>query len=425
MGTYVVPFFILIAIGVIIVLLFKLWGAIFAEEEVQGAYIHVVDGSVQVKQWKAENYISLAVDTLFLEGDELRVPVGSRAIVEFFDGTLMRLEGGSDVIFQEMNSETKIPSITILLVDGETWFNKIYKDSNSEFTIKMNNIDVKSNSTDVFALSNEFEEAVRGINGSVEVNVYSKDDDNIVESENVGVGQEIVFTDAVLKKYWEFQSPNVLFAIADNFRESEWYKWNISEDESPSAFVKVVGGESEFVEVEPEIFEPEVGDVDGENGEESTEDESTATEEESTEPEEAEDVSVQLSRPTITSVAGVTETNADGFYVISNHIGTLTGNVSGASKVTVNNYTLQEFKLGDTTWKYLANANFNLMVPGENTYEVYSEDENGNKSETLIVKVLYNPPPAPVQPPPEETPAEEPTEDTSTDPPDIPEPDWF
>ncbi|MEK7127071.1 MAG: hypothetical protein AAB848_03095, partial [Patescibacteria group bacterium] len=84
--------------------------------------------------------------------------------------------------------------------------------------------------------------------------------------------------------------------------------------------------------------------------------------------------------------------NANGFYEVTSHLATLTGQISGADKVVVNGYTLQKFKPGDITWTYFANADYGLMKVGENIYEVYAFDAAGNKSEKLTVKVLYTPP---------------------------------
>ncbi|MFH1218356.1 MAG: hypothetical protein V1679_00755, partial [Candidatus Peregrinibacteria bacterium] len=99
-----------------------------------------------------------------------------------------------------------------------------------------------------------------------------------------------------------------------------------------------------------------------------------------------------LTVPAILTVAGGTEVNADGFYVVTSSLATLKGSVSGAEKVVVNNYTLQQFKPGDQMWTYFANADYDLMQVGENTYEVYALGSDGSRSESIFVKVLYNPP---------------------------------
>ncbi len=119
-----------------------------------------------------------------------------------------------------------------------------------------------------------------------------------------------------------------------------------------------------------------------------------------------------MAKPGIVSVAGGTQKDANGYYVVKSNPATLMGSASGAAKVVVNGYELQKYQSGSGTWSYYANADFGLMKEGENTYEIYSLDAEGNKSEVLIVKVIYAPPAPVVEEPAAETPATEPTETT-------------
>ena len=44
--------------------------------------------------------------------------------MEFPDGTILRVEGGSDFVLEEMELDDDIPTIKIMLVHGQIWFNK-------------------------------------------------------------------------------------------------------------------------------------------------------------------------------------------------------------------------------------------------------------------------------------------------------------
>jgi len=74
----------------------------------------------------------------------------------------------------------------------------------------------------------------------------------------------------------------------------------------------------------------------------------------------------------------------------------------------VNGYILKKFKVGDKTWSYFANADYGLMKEGENSYEVYTIDANGNKSSSITVKVMYKP-----ETPATESPADSVDEDSA------------
>ncbi|MFA5948573.1 MAG: hypothetical protein WC806_06455, partial [Candidatus Gracilibacteria bacterium] len=125
-----------------------------------------------------------------------------------------------------------------------------------------------------------------------------------------------------------------------------------------------------------------------------------------------------LGLPVVTSVAGVTTKNSDGFYEVDANPAVITGTASvGTEQVVVNTFVLKKFKAGDDTWSYFANSDYGLMKEGENVYEVYAIDKDGKKTASVTVKVLYKPKVvAPVETPAADTPVVETpaTTDTST-----------
>ena len=123
---YIMPFLIIIAVGVIVVLLFNLFKAVFAPETSGDAFLHLESGSVQVKMFGTDDYFSLTSDALVMQGDELVTSADSKVIIEFFDGTVMRLEGGTDVVLEQIGDGDE-PYVNLMLVDGRLWFNKFYK----------------------------------------------------------------------------------------------------------------------------------------------------------------------------------------------------------------------------------------------------------------------------------------------------------
>lgn len=414
---YVVPFMIIVCVGVIGVLLFNLWQAIFVPERADGAYIHVLEGSAEMRDWNTDSFFDITADVLMTPGDELKTSADSKAIVEFFDGTVMRVDGGANFVLNEITNTDSKKEIHLLLVNGKLWFNKVYKDTRATLVeVKTDSILVKSDSQNIFEVENEFDDVVRVMFGAdVNVDIFAEDGKKVVETEKVGVGQEIVFSVAVLSKYWSYLSPSVLGALSDEFRLSEWFIWNEKEDKTPTEFVKVEGSDSEFQRVEPEVLvEEPLLDEDGnpivapeplldEDGNpivapETVDGDVVKEDPSEKEPAEEKPVSVAtLSAPKIVSVSGKTKVNDKGFYVEPTRLATLSGTVSGADKVVVNGFTLTKFKPGDTTWTYFANADFSLMKKGENVYEVVAYGANGSKSEKLVVKVLHEPA-APVAP---------------------------
>jgi hypothetical protein len=71
---------------------------------------------------------------------------------------------------------------------------------------------------------------------------------------------------------------------------------------------------------------------------------------------------------------------------------TINGTVpAGTAGVMVNDYKLQLFRSGDTTWSYLAGTALNNLKEGTNTYDVYALDANGNKSQPARITILLEP----------------------------------
>ncbi|MFH1218334.1 MAG: hypothetical protein V1679_00640, partial [Candidatus Peregrinibacteria bacterium] len=162
---YLMPFLIIICFGVIVVLLVYLFKAIFSPTVSGDVFMHIEEGSVQVKTWNTEEFLDLTSDVLLMEGDEVKTSAGAKIIVEFFDGTIMRIGGGSDVVLSGIDNSDK-PVLEMILVDGILWFNKLYKDTgNTKITVKLGDTEVKSSMGNIFEVENEFEDTLRVLRG--------------------------------------------------------------------------------------------------------------------------------------------------------------------------------------------------------------------------------------------------------------------
>ncbi len=424
---FLLPFFILLCAGVVIVLLFSLWRAIFSSDPGDAAYMHIDSGTVQIKTWGTEQFFDLRSDALVMQGDQIILSANAKVILEFFDGTIIRLSGGSDVTFDYLEEGSGESGIELSLNEGDLWLNRVFKDTQTtSVMVLMDGIRVQADSASIVALTNEIEQEVRVLNvfdggeGAL-VEILNEEKSKVIENERVDVGQEVVVNPKIMQSYFDFKSPTVLSALSDGFKDTDWYTWNVEEDRSPTEFEKYAGPDNAgLIKVDPEtidngeIVEPDQsGDEEANDSEENS---SVDGEVEEVEGAEEAVVTGEFTSPSVSSVSGVTETTDSGFYKIFSNVGTITGTVSGASKVVVNGYTLTKFSPGDTTWTYYANADYGLMQPGENTYEIYSVDADGNKSEVVIVKVYYEKVEPVVE---EEAPAEEvvedPVEDTSSE----------
>ncbi len=383
---YLTPFVMIIAIGFILVLLYGLWNMFFGEKDVHAAYLHIVEGSVDMRTWGSEDFINLSTDALVLQGDEIVTTADSKVIVEFFDGTIMRMNGGTDVTFETFDGEGEVPMISMLLVDGELWVNKLYKGTtDTNFSVKLANATVVSSQGNIFEVESGIDQTVRVIHGkNVNVDILDEEGKKAVANEALGVGQEIVLGEAAFERYWKFQSPEVIAAISDKFKAEDWAVWNTAEDQNPTKFEKSVNG-NQFVKVAPEVIEEVVGA--GEEDENVAAEDEVVAEGEIESSETAE--TSKIASPVLVSVNGVSAPDETGVFVVKDHLAVIKGTVAEATKVFVNDYALQKYNAGDSNWSYFANADYDLMKEGENIFNVYAVDAEGNKSVALVVKVLY------------------------------------
>lgn len=93
---------------------------------------------------------------------------------------------------------------------------------------------------------------------------------------------------------------------------------------------------------------------------------------------------ISVTSPAITSPAKTGETYRTAKSELTIQ-GTVPANTAG---VMVNDYRLQLFKLGDTTWSYLASKSLQNLKDGENVIDVYALDASGNKSAPARITIV-------------------------------------
>ncbi|MDP2642305.1 MAG: hypothetical protein Q8P62_00490 [Candidatus Peregrinibacteria bacterium] len=426
---YIMPFLVILCIGIIGVLVFNLWGFIFGGRSVNGVYLHILQGSVQMKTWNTQDFFGVSSDALVLQGDEFKTSADSKIIAEFFDGTVMRIAGGSDIVLSVIDDDENSPAISLLIVNGKVWVNKVYGQTagGTIVEIRGDSVIAKSDKQSIFDFENETDENLRVVAGdAVSVDILSETGDKVVDSEIVGVGQEVVFTDEIMSSYWGFRSPSVLSALSDAFKTGEFYLWNIGEDKNPTKFIKSTSGDGQFVRVEPEVIAPleltvdtdgdGVPDAPVEVTDEPLNPDGTKVEG-TPNPADAAKTSADKTKevvvpkisgvaPTVVSVGGG-KPDDKGVYQVTANPAVIAGNPNGAVAIVVNGLQLKKFRAGDKTWSYFANIDYGYMKEGDNVYEIYGLDKDGNKTPMTTIKVFYKKPvpvvaPAPVEPKPAE-----------------------
>lgn len=372
----------LLSIGVIGVMAFQVWNS-WNNEGDANVYFYVAQGRARVLPYSQSEWDNAFNGTKLLLGDGLKTLPGGRVVIEFFNDTRVRMDSDTAITLSDVSKTNDKEVIALNLDNGSVWVNgeKSPGVRESHYEVRTDNLLVRATGT-IFEVENNTTQVVRVFEGDIEVDVIveSGGQERVTETLAVGVGQEIVLDDATMRAFEGNQTPSVLKAVSDEFKESAWYRWNVREDQNPTDFT-VSGTTSTIVEddeLDPEEDPDAESETDGENeGDETPDDEG--------EDDTANNAAGSSDQPVITSPSSKTTT--EGSLVLAGTV------KAGTSAVVVNSnlgdYELSQFEEGDTEWSYNVSESFGNLKAGENTYKVYAVNEDGARSSAASITITY------------------------------------
>lgn len=375
---YLLPFIVLVSLGVFLILAFQLWGNFFPT--VKGdALFFLADGRSKVLSFGTSEWQNIYNGTKVKLGDSVKTLHNARGVLQFYDGTIVRLDEDTQVTLVDITDKSDAEQILLYLNDGKVWVNKPKQNAirKTNFVLTTNYASYTDTGT-VFDLEKAADEILHVMKGQVQVDILETADGKTrtIESIPVGIGQQIVLNEPVMQEYYQRQSPSVLSALDPIFQTSDWYLWNNKEDENPTDFAKHQAGTLTDSEASPE----------------NTLDGTTTT----TTPAIPQS---DLAAPTLVSPKSATIQAAKDNQDLSGKVadGTkklllkqlLPGDVE-PQKILVN--TLDTDKL---TWSYSVSAQKGNLKPGKNIYSFVGVDENAKETAALQVEIDYQAPAEP------------------------------
>jgi hypothetical protein len=387
---YLLPFLALISIGVIGVIGVQVWSN-WDKQGKADVYFYVAEGKAKVLPFAESDWDNAYSGTKLLLGDSLKTSTSGKVVLQFFNGTLIRMAEDSAITLADVSKGSDRESIVLNMDNGTVWVKgqKSAGVKESAYEIRTRHMLVKAVGT-VFEVTSGNVETVRVMDGQVKVDIYVPvgNSERVATTISVGVGQEINIDSATIKAYEDNQETSVLTALNDNFKTSNWYSWNVKEDKTPTDFTLRASNEVRIAEDSPESIATPEGDPTLGVANEVTE-EKTLDEDEGNNPEVE---VVALSAPKI--LKPEEKTNTTGKLVISGTVDKGTAKVVVESNVggVKDQYVLSQFKFGDTTWLYNVAESYGNMKDGVNTYKIYALDSKGNKSEPSSISITYDKP---------------------------------
>lgn len=476
---YLLPFIILVSLGVFFILVFQLWGSFFPVAK-GDAVFYLAEGRSKVLGFGTTEWENIYNGSKVKLGDSVKTLQNAKGVVTFYDGTVLRMDEDTQITLVDINKKNDYQEILIYLNSGKIWVNKPKQNviRKTDFVINTNYASYAITGT-IFDLEKTKDEILHVIKGQVQVDIIESVEGKIrtIESIPVGIGQQIVLNDRVMEEYYQRKSPSVLGVLDPIFQTSDWYLWNTREDENPTDFAK--GGVSTLTDSEttpdvnvenssiedssvpksdlaaPTLLSPKSATIvsakdsqslsgkvaDGtkklllrqilagstqsekilintldteklswtyeisvqkgnlkpgknvyelvgidENAKE-TDPLRIEIEYQSAEPDLVND-KPELGKPTVTTVDG--KPYKEGMTVEKDGF-SISGGANGADQMWVEDFQLNKFKAGDSTWTYNVRTTFGNLKTGLNTYDVYGVSEDGKKSPILTVKINYKP----------------------------------
>ncbi len=373
---YLLPFVLLVSLGVFIILAFQLWGSFFGSTK-GDAIFYIAEGRSKVLGFGISEWENLYNGSKVKLGDSVKTLKNAKGVIIFYDGTMLRLDEDTQVTLVDISKKSDYQEILIYLNTGKIWVNKPKQTviRKTDFLINTNYASYAITGT-IFDLEKNTEEILRVIKGQVQVDIIEESEgkNRSIESIPVGIGQQITLNERVMKEYYERKSPSVLGVLDPIFQTTEWYLWNIREDENPTDFAKDGPGL---------IFDSESTPDNALSGN-STADASGSS------------VTVkksELSAPTLTSPKSSS-------IVTAKDTQSLSGKASdGTKKIllkqllagdeAVQKILVNSFDADALTWSYEISAAKGNLKPGNNVYEFVGIDENAAETESLKVEIEY------------------------------------
>ncbi len=324
------------------------------------AILSIDKGSALVTVWGDDSPGAAANSQMILEGDKIETAENSYATLSFYNGSKITLDQKTTLLFSDVSTEDNNDFLTLELKNGRVFVNQIpNEEGQMTLNVKTDVMKIASVQTQYIASNIPDNEYIYVLNG--EANPQMLDKDVVIENTILKSGQKIAMPDSKQTSLLARESVTLVENSTDDLLGDVFYTWTLVK-----AGVLQTSGTSEvndelitIVETPVEIVEPVASTGEVLSG-----------------------LVISVSSPISPATIEKNGLAIEGEIVNGT-----------ADKVTVtwdgNNspYTLQGFKSGGSSFRFVATAEYKNLKVGDNTYTVIAYDAAGKVSNTVVVKV--------------------------------------
>lgn len=377
-ASYFLPFLSIIILGLIVVLVFQI-ADYFQQKRLQAlenkAAVKIAAGRADMKVWGVDQWTPAVDSSILHEGDMIRTAPGSRIVLSLLNGSIVRLNSETEVELIGLKTKDGQDAAAFNLTKGQMWLKRSEKETvKADFTVVTSHLEINSLGT-IFEVSNLTDEAVHVIAGRVQAAIKVEEPDSskirIAESVQVDFGQELRLGQSELLDLRNRRPVNVLVLLSDEFRESDWYKWNRNKDASG---------------------EPGVSVADAVARNQGTTSLPRSVEAPAPEPSPVE-VTV-IPAPVISAPLLNQRTIQFGSVTILGTASPKTDKIEVTTYIggKPESYVLQRYRSGSQTWSYVVSQEYGNLAPGNNRYTITAVDKEGRRSDAAEIVIVYDRP---------------------------------
>ena len=358
-------FFWLVIFIVVIVLLLKACVSFVSginEEKRDEAVLSLERGSAEVLLWGQDEWVAVSDSQIILEGDSVRTGVGGYVDLLFHNESVLKLDGGSQVVFSECLTDGENDLIKVELIDGRVWLEQVPKEKGQmEIVVQTDVMNINSMSGEYLASNLVDDEYVYVMDGQATVEFVDRGEGEtrlervVIETVILAEDYKVEMSDAKQRALLARDNVTLSEVVEeDDLDGDEFVAWSMGR-----VLVEEVEEEEVVVEEEEEV--------------EEVVEEEVVVEEGLVIGISSPDSPITISEDAIAIEGYVSSGVADEVYV------TWSGN--GES------YKLGLFEAGSDAFRYVADAEYANFSVGENTYTIVAYDVDGNVSNTLTVVI--------------------------------------
>ncbi|MBI2463946.1 hypothetical protein HYV57_03235 [Candidatus Peregrinibacteria bacterium] len=211
------------------------------DAEKKEAILYVEKGSAQVLTWGSSAWTEVQGQKKLLEGDTVHVSKAGRALVYFYGKNIIRLDENTEFQMEALNINGTVSSAEIILHQGAIWVHDAADDFS--FYVRSDDmsfepLDTTMSSVRIFSLTQDVSGTVRVIDGGLHVKIFDRNEpERVLESFALKSGESMNIGAKDIRALENFYTVQPISLIDEDFKQSQWYSWNISEDASPMKFL--------------------------------------------------------------------------------------------------------------------------------------------------------------------------------------------